>query len=65
MKTPPTAMVEAAVIEAARRYVAAHLLAERAAGDDVSETVRVVDQDGALQDLRDCLAAHSRVRSRR
>ena len=56
-------LVESAVVEAARRYVAAHLLVERAAGrGDTAETVAVFDRDDALQSLRDCLAAHSRVR---
>ena len=59
------ALVNSAVIEAARRYVAAHLLAERAAGDDVGETVRVIERDDALQDLRDACSAQGRGRVRR
>jgi hypothetical protein len=55
-------LIAQAVIEAARRLMAAHLLAERAAGDDVGETVRVIERDDALQDLRDTLSAHSRTR---
>ena len=61
-------LVEAAVVEAARRYVASQLRAERKAcgvkdgGDfDAYQDAVNVSLD-ALQDLRDACSAHSRVR---
>lgn len=51
-----------AVVEAARRYMAANLWADRAGGRDryVPYQDRVNDSLDALQDLRDALAAQRR-----
>lgn len=57
--------VTQALVEAARQYVAAYLLNERAAGHGLAaETVRVIDVDDALQSLRDACVVHSRIRRR-
>lgn len=59
-----TDLVDQAVVESARIFMAAHLRHERAEvrGDDVGASVSVLDADAALQDLRDALAAQSKTR---
>jgi hypothetical protein len=60
---------ELAVIEAARQFMAANLRMERAHDqgkvDPYDGTVAGGAMLDALQELRDCLAAHSRTRIRR
>ena len=65
-----TDLVEAAVVEAARRYVAAQLRAERKACGVREDAQYYAYQDAvnvsldALQELRDACAAHSCTRDR-
>jgi hypothetical protein len=54
-------LITQAVVEAARRVMAAQLRVERAGASTLWRDVEIV-RDGEFQDLRDALAAHSRTR---
>lgn len=56
-------LIDQAVVEAARRYMAAFLAWERNR-DGHGSMVLETERDAALQDLRDALTSQSRVRER-
>jgi hypothetical protein len=54
-------LIAQAVVEAARRVMAAQLRVERAGASTLWRDVEIV-RDAEFQELRDSLAAHSRTR---
>ncbi len=56
-------LITRAVIEAARHFMAAELVLDRAPGIGRGREDRVNERDGALQDLRDAIAAERKLRA--
>jgi tryptophan 2,3-dioxygenase len=59
-----TDLINQAVVEAARRVMAAQLRVERAGASTLWRDVEIM-RDAEFQDLRDALSSQSRVRARR